>query len=177
MKDFNIKKEATGTLKPIVKEKKVNVTNHMLEIRLYWAGKGTTLIPSRGNYGPLISAISLCHQSKYPSSSKTLILFRIAFVAYFAFSCFIVKWSYITLIFLHWFLPPNDSFFKKFRYGATMWSSKEKRKLKLQRRLETSEMSGGSSNCLVLDALLSLVLHCDRYFYSLACMISSCFGC
>uniref|UniRef100_M4EMZ1 non-specific serine/threonine protein kinase n=1 Tax=Brassica campestris TaxID=3711 RepID=M4EMZ1_BRACM len=62
LKDFNIKKEATGTLKPIVKEKKVNVTNHMLEIRLYWAGKGTTLIPRRGNYGPLISAISLCHQ-------------------------------------------------------------------------------------------------------------------
>ncbi|CAF2159797.1 unnamed protein product [Brassica napus] len=63
LKDFNIKKEATGTLKPIVKEKKVNVTNHMLEIRLYWAGKGTTLIPRRGNYGPLISAISLCHQT------------------------------------------------------------------------------------------------------------------
>ncbi|KAF2534044.1 hypothetical protein F2Q70_00030542 [Brassica cretica] len=67
LKDFNIKKEAKGTLKPFVKEKKVNVTNHMLEIRLYWAGKGTTLIPSRGNYGPLISAISLCHQSKYPA--------------------------------------------------------------------------------------------------------------
>ncbi|CAN7077503.1 unnamed protein product [Brassica oleracea var. botrytis] len=61
-KDFNIKKEAKGTLKPFVKEKKVNVTNHMLEIRLYWGGKGTTLIPRRGIYGPLISAISLCHQ-------------------------------------------------------------------------------------------------------------------
>ncbi|KAJ4894853.1 putative LRR receptor-like serine/threonine-protein kinase [Raphanus sativus] len=66
LKDFNIKKEAKGTLKPIVREKKVNVTNHMLEIRLYWAGKGTTLIPKRGNYGPLISAISLCHQSLEP---------------------------------------------------------------------------------------------------------------
>ncbi|CAH8299405.1 unnamed protein product [Eruca vesicaria subsp. sativa] len=66
LKDFNIKKEAKGTLKPIVRTKKVNVTNHMLEIRLYWAGKGTTLIPKRGNYGPLISAISLCHQSLEP---------------------------------------------------------------------------------------------------------------
>ncbi|KAF8107802.1 hypothetical protein N665_0116s0009 [Sinapis alba] len=66
LKDFNIKKEAKGTLKGIVREKKVNVTNHMLEIRLYWAGKGTTLIPTRGNYGPLISAISLCHQSLEP---------------------------------------------------------------------------------------------------------------
>ncbi|XP_023632709.1 probable LRR receptor-like serine/threonine-protein kinase At1g29720 isoform X2 [Capsella rubella] len=61
VKDFNIKEDANGTLKPVVKEANANVTNHMLEIRLYWAGKGTTLIPQRGNYGPLISAISLCH--------------------------------------------------------------------------------------------------------------------
>ncbi|KAJ4916839.1 putative LRR receptor-like serine/threonine-protein kinase [Raphanus sativus] len=62
LKDFNIKEEANGTLKPVVKElNAVNVTDHMLEIRLYWAGKGTTFIPNRGNYGPLISAISLCH--------------------------------------------------------------------------------------------------------------------
>ncbi|KAL1205157.1 putative LRR receptor-like serine/threonine-protein kinase [Cardamine amara subsp. amara] len=62
LRDFNIKEEANGTLKPVVKEMKaINVTDHMLEIRLYWAGKGTTLIPSRGNYGPIISAISLCH--------------------------------------------------------------------------------------------------------------------
>ncbi|KAL1205158.1 putative LRR receptor-like serine/threonine-protein kinase [Cardamine amara subsp. amara] len=66
-KDFNIKEEADGTLKPVVKEvKAVNVTDHMLEIRLYWAGKGTTIIPERGNYGPLISAISLCHHSLEP---------------------------------------------------------------------------------------------------------------
>ncbi|RXH84050.1 hypothetical protein DVH24_026949 [Malus domestica] len=35
------------------------VTNNTLEIRLYWAGKGTTGIPVRGVYGPLISAISV----------------------------------------------------------------------------------------------------------------------
>ncbi|XP_010460740.1 PREDICTED: probable LRR receptor-like serine/threonine-protein kinase At1g29720 [Camelina sativa] len=65
LRDFNIKEEANGALKPIMKEKKaVNVTDHMLEIRLYWAGKGTTLIPERGNYGPLISAISLCHSQE-----------------------------------------------------------------------------------------------------------------
>ncbi|KFK44804.1 hypothetical protein AALP_AA1G305000 [Arabis alpina] len=61
MKDFNIKEKANGTLTPVVINKAANVTNHMLEIRLYWAGKGTTVIPIRGNYGPLISAISLCH--------------------------------------------------------------------------------------------------------------------
>ncbi|CAN7077486.1 unnamed protein product [Brassica oleracea var. botrytis] len=64
--DFNIKEEANGTRKPIVKEANVNVTNHLLEIRLYWAGKGTTQIPARGNYGPIISAISLCHSSLGP---------------------------------------------------------------------------------------------------------------
>ncbi|KAJ4879958.1 putative LRR receptor-like serine/threonine-protein kinase [Raphanus sativus] len=62
LRDFNIRKEANGTLKSIVKElKAVNVTDHKLEIWLYWAGKGTTLMPRRGNYGPIISAISLCH--------------------------------------------------------------------------------------------------------------------
>ncbi|XP_023633104.1 probable LRR receptor-like serine/threonine-protein kinase At1g29720 isoform X2 [Capsella rubella] len=67
LKDFNIKESANGTLKPTVKEKKaVNVSDHLLEIRLYWAGKGTTLIPKRGHYGPLISAISLCHSSLEP---------------------------------------------------------------------------------------------------------------
>ncbi|KAF2549900.1 hypothetical protein F2Q68_00034957 [Brassica cretica] len=74
LRDFNIKEEANGTLKPVVKEAKaVNVTDHTLEIRLYWAGKGTVLFPKRGNYGPLISAISLCHSkntSPMPSLKK-----------------------------------------------------------------------------------------------------------
>ncbi|CAN7030096.1 unnamed protein product [Brassica oleracea var. botrytis] len=73
-RDFNIKEEANGTRKPIVKEANVNVANHLLEIRLYWAGKGTTLIPQRGNYGPIISAISLCHSSLGPGcgAEKTI---------------------------------------------------------------------------------------------------------
>ncbi|CAN7127248.1 unnamed protein product [Brassica rapa subsp. narinosa] len=73
-RDFNIKEEANGNRKPIVKEANVNVANHLLEIRLYWAGKGTTLIPQRGNYGPIISAISLCHSSLGPGcgAEKTI---------------------------------------------------------------------------------------------------------
>ncbi|WZZ71811.1 hypothetical protein YC2023_083181 [Brassica napus] len=67
LRDFNIKEAANGTLKPVFKTVSANVTNNILEIQLYWAGKGTTLIPERGNYGPLISAISLCHSSKQPS--------------------------------------------------------------------------------------------------------------
>lgn len=35
------------------------VTDSVLEIRFYWAGKGTVRIPLRGHYGSLISAISV----------------------------------------------------------------------------------------------------------------------
>ncbi|KAJ0018754.1 hypothetical protein Pint_10241 [Pistacia integerrima] len=59
-KDFNIKEDANGTGKLIIKRFNATVANNNLEIRLYWAGKGTVYIPSSGNYGPLISAISVC---------------------------------------------------------------------------------------------------------------------
>ncbi|XP_021895070.1 probable leucine-rich repeat receptor-like serine/threonine-protein kinase At3g14840 isoform X2 [Carica papaya] len=58
-KDFNIADEAGGIGKAIIKSFIAIVINGTLEIRLYWAGKGTTAIPSRGVYGPLISAISV----------------------------------------------------------------------------------------------------------------------
>ncbi|GKC98388.1 probable leucine-rich repeat receptor-like serine/threonine-protein kinase [Tanacetum coccineum] len=57
-KDFDISDEAGGAGKVIVKNYTVNVMT-TLEIRLYWAGKGTINIPKRGVYGPLISAISV----------------------------------------------------------------------------------------------------------------------
>lgn len=59
MKDFNIEDAAGGPGKAIIKTFVAAVTNHSLEIHLYWAGKGTTSIPTRGVYGPLISAISV----------------------------------------------------------------------------------------------------------------------
>lgn len=58
-KDFNIEDEAGGTGIPIVKNFPAEVTRHTLKIHLYWAGRGTTGIPLRGTYGPLISAISV----------------------------------------------------------------------------------------------------------------------
>lgn len=58
-KDFNIADEASGIGKPTIKQFNATVTNNILEIRFYWAGKGTTRIPVRGVYGPLISAISV----------------------------------------------------------------------------------------------------------------------
>uniref|UniRef100_F6HRF3 Malectin domain-containing protein n=1 Tax=Vitis vinifera TaxID=29760 RepID=F6HRF3_VITVI len=57
--DFDIVPAAQGVEKVVVKEFKAVVKNKTLEVRFHWAGKGTTAIPSRGTYGPLISAISM----------------------------------------------------------------------------------------------------------------------
>ncbi|KAK2368174.1 putative leucine-rich repeat receptor serine/threonine-protein kinase [Trifolium repens] len=59
MKDFNIAKEAGGVGKAIIKKFTAIVTSNTLEIRLHWAGKGTSGIPFDSVYGPLISAISV----------------------------------------------------------------------------------------------------------------------
>ncbi|KAJ6886151.1 LRR receptor-like serine/threonine-protein kinase [Populus alba x Populus x berolinensis] len=55
--DFNIQKAANVSNKASIIFN-ATVTDTTLEIRLYWNGKGTTCIPKRGNYGPLISAIT-----------------------------------------------------------------------------------------------------------------------
>ncbi|GLU15105.1 hypothetical protein SLE2022_316300 [Rubroshorea leprosula] len=70
-KDFNIAAEAGGVGKVIIKPFPVVVINGTLEIRLYWAGKGTTAIPDRGVYGPLISAISVNPNFTPPSEGGT----------------------------------------------------------------------------------------------------------
>ncbi|XP_019194517.1 PREDICTED: probable LRR receptor-like serine/threonine-protein kinase At1g07650 isoform X2 [Ipomoea nil] len=59
LKEFNIVKEAGGPEKALVKTFTVAVTSNTLKIHFYWAGKGTTGIPERGVYGPLIAAISV----------------------------------------------------------------------------------------------------------------------
>lgn len=60
MRDFDIRKEANGCDKAIIKEfKAVEVKNNIIEIRFHWSGKGTTAAPKKGTYGPLISAISV----------------------------------------------------------------------------------------------------------------------
>ncbi|KAF5207006.1 Leucine-rich repeat receptor protein kinase msp1, partial [Thalictrum thalictroides] len=57
--DFNIAEEAGGIGKGIEKIFTANVTGSTLEVHLYWSGKGTTFVPRRSVYGPLISAISV----------------------------------------------------------------------------------------------------------------------
>ncbi|AAG10621.1 Putative receptor-like serine/threonine kinase [Arabidopsis thaliana] len=62
--DFSIREEANGTHKEVIREVNTTVTDNTLEIRLYWAGKGTMIIPQRGYYGSLISAVSVCPSSE-----------------------------------------------------------------------------------------------------------------
>ncbi|XP_040989135.1 probable LRR receptor-like serine/threonine-protein kinase At1g53430 [Juglans microcarpa x Juglans regia] len=59
LEDFNIMEKAGGVGKGIKREFDALVNGSTLEIHLYWAGKGTTAIPDKGVYGPLISAISV----------------------------------------------------------------------------------------------------------------------
>ncbi|XP_024639729.1 probable LRR receptor-like serine/threonine-protein kinase At1g07650 isoform X2 [Medicago truncatula] len=67
LRDFDIEREAGGAEKPIVKKFNATVTENTLKIQFYWAGKGTTGIPTRGVYGPLVSAISVDPNFKPPS--------------------------------------------------------------------------------------------------------------
>ncbi|KAK3008781.1 hypothetical protein RJ639_014525 [Escallonia herrerae] len=60
LKDFNIVEAAKGVNKGITMDfNDILVTGSTLEIHFYWAGKGTTAVPNRGVYGPLISAIKV----------------------------------------------------------------------------------------------------------------------
>ncbi|KAJ6814982.1 putative LRR receptor-like serine/threonine-protein kinase [Iris pallida] len=67
LKDFNIAEAAGGSGKPITRTFNASVTQQTLEIHFYWAGKGTTGIPTRGVYGPLISAISVTPNFEPPA--------------------------------------------------------------------------------------------------------------
>lgn len=71
LKDFNIRDNANGSYKAIVKTFSAVVTRNILEIRFIWAGKGTTTVPVSGTYGPLISAISVEPNFNPPSKSNT----------------------------------------------------------------------------------------------------------
>uniref|UniRef100_A0A0A0KZG7 non-specific serine/threonine protein kinase n=1 Tax=Cucumis sativus TaxID=3659 RepID=A0A0A0KZG7_CUCSA len=73
LKDFNIADAAGGIGKPLVKKFTVSVINGTVEIRLFWAGKGSNAIPVRGVYGPLISAISLDPDFEPPSEGGNAI--------------------------------------------------------------------------------------------------------
>ncbi|KAG6739277.1 hypothetical protein POTOM_056868 [Populus tomentosa] len=70
LKDFNIKNEAGGSKKALIKAFEANVTNTIMDIHFFWAGKGTCCIPYQGTYGPLVSAIHVSQVSDGAGSSK-----------------------------------------------------------------------------------------------------------
>ncbi|RXH84058.1 hypothetical protein DVH24_026957 [Malus domestica] len=85
------------------------VTNNTLEIRFYWAGRGTTGIPFRGVYGPLISAISVdpstvWYVGRDGTSRSVPRLVRLKTVER------VVPWDEIWLIFRSTSSPWNDPF-------------------------------------------------------------------
>ncbi|KAH0985489.1 hypothetical protein GBA52_012666 [Prunus armeniaca] len=96
-KDFEIKKEAHGVDKELIKESKaVEVKNKTLEIRFHWSGKGT-YYPESGAYGALISAISIEPEFKPPHGSKSKVPFVVgasvgASVLFLIFLIFFVLW-------------------------------------------------------------------------------------
>ncbi|OMO82776.1 hypothetical protein COLO4_22837 [Corchorus olitorius] len=99
LKDFNIKRTAKGVDKEYVHEfKAVAVRDKTLEIRFRWAGKGTTDVPKRGTYGPLISAISvksgkldsLDEEFKPPNDRQKKILIVVGAVVLFLLLVFMI---------------------------------------------------------------------------------------
>ncbi|KAL3345110.1 hypothetical protein AABB24_024185 [Solanum stoloniferum] len=70
-KDFDIERLAGGVDKALKEKFNVTVKDKTLQVRFQYAGKGTTSIPSRGNYGPLVSAISLEANFKPPPPQET----------------------------------------------------------------------------------------------------------
>uniref|UniRef100_A0A0E0G400 non-specific serine/threonine protein kinase n=1 Tax=Oryza nivara TaxID=4536 RepID=A0A0E0G400_ORYNI len=81
LKDFNIQDEAGGVHRVITKTFTTNITDNTLEIHFYWAGKGTTGVPDRGVYGPLISAISVIQLNRNHHGISTGLMITIIVAA------------------------------------------------------------------------------------------------
>ncbi|XP_051149897.1 probable LRR receptor-like serine/threonine-protein kinase At1g07650 isoform X2 [Andrographis paniculata] len=97
LKDFDIKHDAGGAGIAVLKTfKNVPVMNNSLEIRFHYTGKGTTAIPTRGVYGPLVSAISVKSEFKPPLSRRAKI-----FIALGA-SLFALLLIVVALLFSWW---------------------------------------------------------------------------
>ncbi|XP_031279525.1 probable LRR receptor-like serine/threonine-protein kinase At1g56130 [Pistacia vera] len=71
LQDFNIQKEAGGSKRALIKTFETNVTNTIMEIHFFWAGKGTCCIPLQGTYGPLVSAIHVSQVSTSVGDSNS----------------------------------------------------------------------------------------------------------
>ncbi|CAL5412400.1 unnamed protein product [Camellia sinensis] len=96
LKDFDIEAVAQGVDKAVVRKfNNTVVKNKTIEIRFYWAGKGTRAVPIRGIYGPLISAISIESNFKPHSDQRKKIVIVVGAVT---FSLCLV----FTILFIFW---------------------------------------------------------------------------
>ncbi|XP_078176917.1 putative LRR receptor-like serine/threonine-protein kinase At1g53430 isoform X4 [Carex rostrata] len=90
LEDFNIADKARGAGRAIVQNFSTQVTDNTLEIHFYWAGKGTTAIPDRGFYGPLISAISI--ENEHPKNDHIVSTGLIIAVVACFFAAVLISW-------------------------------------------------------------------------------------
>ncbi|KAI9083594.1 hypothetical protein K1719_034536 [Acacia pycnantha] len=93
LENFNIAERAGGAGKKFITPFAADVTNNSLEIRFYWAGKGTTALPYKSVYGPLISAISV--ESDFPEdglSTGAVVGIVVAAAAFIVILLFGILW-------------------------------------------------------------------------------------
>ncbi|GAB2287576.1 hypothetical protein Dimus_021948, partial [Dionaea muscipula] len=83
LKDFDVRKEANGSDKALTKTFTSIPVNDTIQIRFYYAGKGSTGVPVRGMYGPLVSAISVVSEFKPPVDWKRIAAIAVGVVASF----------------------------------------------------------------------------------------------
>ncbi|XP_010462234.1 PREDICTED: probable LRR receptor-like serine/threonine-protein kinase At1g53430 [Camelina sativa] len=96
-RNFNIAERAGGVGKhTILQINEVQVNGSTLEIHLQWTGKGTNGIPTRGVYGPLISAITITPNFKVDTgkelSNGAVAGIVIAACAVFGFLVLLILW-------------------------------------------------------------------------------------
>ncbi|XP_074578059.1 uncharacterized protein LOC141834629 isoform X2 [Curcuma longa] len=70
IQNFNIMDDAKEYKTPVSKAFNVTIINGVLDIHLFWAGKGTCCIPVEGTYGPLLSAIRISPVVHSPVESE-----------------------------------------------------------------------------------------------------------
>ncbi|XP_017250274.1 probable leucine-rich repeat receptor-like serine/threonine-protein kinase At3g14840 isoform X2 [Daucus carota subsp. sativus] len=98
LKDYDIEHEALGVDKAVKPELKAFVKDKTLQIRFVYTGKGTTGVPVRGIYGPLISAISMESDNPPQDSSpnwKGKIIIAVVVVA-------LGLWIFLTFFGISW---------------------------------------------------------------------------
>ncbi|KAK1400084.1 putative LRR receptor-like serine/threonine-protein kinase [Heracleum sosnowskyi] len=91
LKDYDIEQEAQGVDKAVKHQIKAVVKDGTLQIRFVYTGKGTTGVPVRGTYGPLISAISIEYDSS-PNIRRKIIIAVVVVASGFLFLLLGISW-------------------------------------------------------------------------------------